>query len=168
MMRTPLFLLLATLAVVLAAPAFAEEPKGFADLAWGSGIDEANEKVFRLKCGPIRAAVGDPRPMCPRYELDGIGTVIVGLDFATGDLQGYSITVPNHKAWDFRSALDAKFGTPAGRAARLSSWTWPSGSTATFIEHSPLGSMLVVSTKKAIARTGKDIQQKDDTIKKGF
>ena len=93
------------LVLQLTTPALAEEPKGFGQFPWGTGFDEVNEKFFGPRCGGMLPVPDDHRPMCSRYELEGIGTVVVGLDFTSGTLQGYAISVPFPKVHDSNSPL---------------------------------------------------------------
>ena len=57
---------------------------------------------------------------------------------------------------------------PGARAGPAITWTWPSGTGAVYIEARPMGGLLSVHSKTTLDRAGKDIQERNDTIKDGF
>ena len=150
--------------MLLAAPALAEEPKGFAGFPWGSTRERINTELLQPKCSGLTSPIGDPSPMCIRYELEGVGEVTLGLTFVGETLQGYSFAVPLAKMPDFTSAVEEKFGKGAIGDSNVSNWTWPSGTSATMIRRSPMGGMLVVRSKVSMDKSTKE----SDRIKKGF
>jgi hypothetical protein len=147
---------------------FAEEPKGFAEFAWGSTRDRVNAELLQPKCGGLTSPHGDPQPICTRYELEGVGNVMLGLTFVDETLQGYSITVPIAKMQHFASAVEEKFGKRGAGDSSASQWRWSSGTTAILVRRTPLGGVLLVQTKAALDKTGKESREKTDQIKKGF
>jgi len=166
---------LVALLLLLPSTALAEEPKGFADFKWGTDRATIDEQILKSKCTWPGgwADYDNPRPMCMDYQLPGIGPAMIGLDLTDRTLQGYSVTVPLAKSRDFAQGLEAKFGKPKLRqplkeGGSAYTWEWPSGTTAIYLERTPLGGMLTVTTKTALDRTGKQIRERNEKIRKGF
>ena len=133
-------LALVGLAVALLAPAALANPLGFADLPWGATRATVVDKLVKDKC---RWSV-DVRKMdedtivCYDYSLEGIGPVVLNLDFVDGAFHGYTILVPSQRLADFRGWVRQQFGQPTHTSqytGEVASWQWPAGASAVFRQH---------------------------------
>ena len=137
-MRTLLLLALALFFITASASsAAAEEPTGFADIAWGTARHLARGALEDL-CRPHRGIVTSPMPReerCGSYVIGlAAGPITLGFTVGLSHYEFVSLTGYMH----LRNAVVAKFGPPGAadtksystlRGTNISgeqlSWEWP-------------------------------------------
>jgi len=127
-------------AVLLGASAALADPAGFTDIPWGATRATINEKLVKDKCGwSVNVQkIDEDTIVCYDYPLEGIGRVVLNLDFVDGAFHGYTIMVPSQRLGDFRSWVRQRLGEPTHTSqytGEVASWQWPSGASAVFRQH---------------------------------
>ena len=137
--RSSLALVLA-LGLGMVSAASAEGPSGFGQFDWGTPRSDVVEKLVKPWCSWSLAIdkFGEETIACYDYQIDGIGAVVLDLDFAEGGLQGYTIMAPSRRLSNFRAWVRKQLGEPAKvvhLTGEVAAWEWPSGTTAVFRQH---------------------------------
>jgi hypothetical protein len=151
---------LCSVSTALAVPAMAGEPSGFGDFAWGTPRDHIAQDLADDCSRQIRLeTVRGQSLLCYDYDLRGVGSVLLTLEFADGTLQGYGVRVSGDRAAALKRLSERRFGAPmaSGLAGVVLSWSWPTGERALFDEHCLAwdDACLTVRTPK-IVRAGMD------------
>jgi len=139
--------LVVALALFVAAPAWAEEPTGFAEFRWGTASHRVDEGLYG-KCAFDRAT--EEVAFCTGYVLPSVGSVKLafwsipdpGGNAYDAKLAGYSILLRASGYASLKSVAVEKFGAPTtsrmaayttGAGFKVSgeivTWVWP-GATA--------------------------------------
>jgi len=107
--------------VIVAAPALAQAPTGFAGLPWGTRSDAVHDYIYAERlCVFVRLDVESAH--CDHYELPGVGdgkvlfwslpSTEADASVSDGTLAGYSILLPFSSYPAFRRLVVDKFGPP--------------------------------------------------------
>lgn len=120
-----------------ASAALADEPRGFAGLAWGTPREVMNQRLLNDGCGShqtLERADGR-KVICFGYRYGDVGPVNVTFELVGDALHGYEVVVPRAHTAEFKTAVVRELG-PATVVTRMSeetlTWYWPSGTTAMF------------------------------------
>jgi hypothetical protein len=153
------WLILGLVTICSASPALAD-PLGFGPFAWGSSRDLVSRQLGE-QCSPRQTleTFRVRRILCYNYRLEGVGPVLLTLEFADGGLQGYRLMVPERLAGALRTLAQRQLGAPMDTwlAGAMLSWDWPSGDGALFDQRCLASehACLTVRTPK-IVRAGLD------------
>lgn len=122
--------LLVGLALLVAAPAWAEEPKGFREFTWGTS-DDAMRGFLALEGCSWSGSAQVKSKTCPGIRL-GDSRFMVTFTFADERFVAYRLWVPQSRYLDLSEIALAKFG-PGTKAGRDTRWKW-NGAAAELIE----------------------------------
>jgi hypothetical protein len=136
------------------SPAAALEPTGFTHFPWGTPREVVAQGLGSDTCSR-RIAIDTVRGkslLCYDYRLDGVGPVILTLEFTDEGLQGFGFTASRGQTLTLKALVRERLGQPGATAMSggVLAWDWPSGNRALFDEHCVAGDHACLSV-----RTGK-------------
>jgi hypothetical protein len=110
----------------MAPDAFAEGPAGFAGFAWGTPRQTMVDQFAKARCSwhmTMTTLRGRDRIVCRGYQVQGVGTVYLTLDFIDDGFRGYRIAVRRDLAGKLKAQAPEIVGAPAASTGPWKSHT---------------------------------------------